>query len=158
MLSPDQLTVLAAELANAAYTDLLQNQEYEAIAALLNVQPEVPNPVPQGTKPRRVPFEEFIQVLKPVDVALLYQEAPTWPDEHRRYQQAGDNATARKLWNGIKRLAFDAATVTAIDALQGATEPDPDWTPTILGPSRATALGLPRVLPSDVQAVDQGGL
>ncbi len=153
-MNQDQLAILAAELTNVTYADLLANQQYEAIAALLNVQPEIPNPEPQGTKPRRVPFEKFIQALTPSDVELLYSSAPTWPQEYRQYQQAGDNATARKLWNGIKRLEFNAATITAIDALQGATEPDPTWQATVLGPSRATELGLPRVLPSHIQAVD----
>lgn len=150
-----QLAILSNELTLPAYNDLLAARDYVAVAESLNRRAEVPNPAPQTPKPRRVPFEEFLQVLKPADVLLLYQSAPILAQEYRMYQQMGDRASGRKLWNGMKGLAFDPATITAIDALWDATELDPDWTPTVQLPSRAMALGLPVVEDWDIELVDQ---
>jgi len=150
-----QRAALAAELAKPQYAELMASQRYAEIADLLNAQPLKANPTPITNKPRRVSFEEFIGVLTPADVQLLYSTMPTWGEEYRRGQRAGGRTRSRKLWNGAKRLAFNAATITAIDALQNATEPDPNYRAQIPDDSIATKAGLPRIAASDVQAVEQ---
>jgi len=151
MLTGAQLAVLAGELKDGRYAALLAAQDYEAIVALLNVQPEIPNPEEQTQKPKRMSVEDFVSALKAAEVVTVYQNGAL-VQAYSDSLTGGNRAYTKKLRRGLKTLV-SAETVTAIEALQDVTEPDPNWTATVLGESRVAELGLPRVEPRDVQAV-----
>jgi len=156
MLNADQLAVLAAELADARYSALLAAQDYEAIAALLNVQPDIANPQPRPNVPQRFTWDTFIDLLTPQEVLGMYGYG-NFAADLRRALESNDQVELVALWRGAK-TALAAATVTKVETEFNKTQPDPDWQATVLGPSRATELGLPRILPQDVQAVEQGNV
>lgn len=151
-MNREQLATLATELTDARYSALLAQQDYEAIAALLNVRDPIANPIAQPTVDKRISLEDFVKALKPAEVVTVYQNGAL-VQAYAASLEADDRKLTRQYWRGLKTLV-SPETVTAIEALQAATQPDPAWQPTILGPSRASVLGLPRVTPADVQAVD----
>lgn len=143
------LATLAAEIQTGAYADLGDN--YPAIAARLNAQPEIPNPEPHGMTPLCVTYTDILGCLTPDERLTLYErgglvaELQACCTRERQSELPQVLTVAQPLWC--------AATQQAIVALLTTTEPDPDWQPMIAGPSRAQQIGLPVVRDMDVQSV-----
>lgn len=150
MLSKEQLAVLATELAKQQYANLLADQEYEAIAALLNDRPMVNNPVAQPERPKFLSWDTFMGLLAAADVPKMYSYH--WVSDLRQALEQNNRTVTLAIWRGLKTV-ITAASVTAVEAEAVKKEPDPTWSAQVPGDSIATALGLPRVDPRDVQAV-----
>jgi len=154
MLNTEQLAILATELQDAKYANLLADQEYEAIAALLNDRPIIDNPDPQPSVPRQFTWATFVDLLTVAERLALYSDYGNFAVDLRRALEANDRTELLALWAAIKTVMVPA-TVTAVEAAFAESVPDDSWPPTILGNSRATGLELPRVRPADVQWVEQ---
>jgi len=155
-LTTEQLATLAAELRtdpqSVGYASLLADQEYTAIAALLNDRPLVDNPDAQPTIAARITWDDFLDTLEPEDVLVVYAYG-SLPDDIQAALSANNRTLLGAYWRGLK-TALTAASVSAVQAKLQDTEPDPDWEAQIPGDSRAAVLGLPRVTGADVQRVD----
>lgn len=143
-----QIRILATELQRARYSDALAASDYDGIATQLNERKTVPNPEPQRDVPVRFTWQTFIGNLSAADLIALYAQGDLARDL-RAALEANDRPLMLALWRAAKTV-LSAKSVTAVVAAFGATEPDPDWTPTITRPSRAQTLGLPVVRPEDV--------
>lgn len=152
MLNFRQMQVLIQELGKPDYSELLQAQDYAGIVDVLNAQASVPNPEQQTNTPKRISWSEFITALEPADVVVLYSY--TWVGDLRSAITENDRTIAAAIWRGLTTV-ITAASRTAVLAKLNATEPNPDWTPTVLEPSIAMTLGLPFVTMDDVQSADQ---
>jgi len=151
MLTKEQLAILVNELKSVRYANLLAAQDYEAIAALINDRPMVDNPVAQPTVAKRLTVEQFVTALKPAERVTVFDHGAL-VQEYKDSLAAGNRVYSKKLWTALKSLV-SAESVTAVDALLDATELDPNWAAQVAGDSIAMTLGLPRVEPRDVQAV-----
>ena len=148
-MNEQQLAILANELEGNAYDGLT----YEQAAAALNDRPSIPNPVEQGNVPRRVTLKDVFAVIEQADVVAI-KAAPTWS-----VQMVIDALLVRDmtaLQNQIQLFMawgyLSQTSAGAIATLLAETVPDPNWSATISGDSRALVLDVPVVKPVDVQA------
>lgn len=154
-MNKTELAVLQAEIKNdpegLGYSGLGQN--YPAIADLLNKRPELPNPEPQQKVPKQWTTIGLLPLIQP-DEAWKFYNTPKFLEDVEQACLANNRDMMMALFgitkmNGLLSQMSQEALLSAL----AETEPDPSWTPTILGDSRATILGLPFVQPSDVQQV-----
>ena len=154
MLNSQQLSILSTELNDASYSNLLADQEYEAIAALLNDRPVIANPTPQPDVSRTFSWETFLALLTIPERLAMYSTYGNFANDLRRTLEADDRGEMIALWDAIKTVMVPT-TVTAVETAFGQLVPDATWAATVQADSRATNLGLPRVTPADVQRVEQ---
>ncbi len=149
--------VLKSEIENdpasLGYAPYVLQQNYPAIAALLNAVPQIPNPVPQGTIPKRFKLYDLLDKVTQAE-ALEVIKLPGLLTYLDSALGANDRTTTNKLLGYIASM-FSAATKTAVATLLAQTEADPDWKATIAGTSRAASIGLSVVRDMDVQRVLQ---
>lgn len=153
MLNRQQLTTLATELQDAEYENLLADQEYEAIAAVLNDRPMVANPVAQASVPRTFTWSTFIGLLTVAERLGLYSDYGNLAADLRSALERNDRVEIVALWTAMKTIMVPT-TVTKVETAFAESQPDESWSPTIPGDSRATVLGLPRVEARDIQIID----
>ena len=158
-MTPEQLQTLATEIALPAYAGL----SYAAIAAALNARSfeAQANPEPQGDVPNLPTLEEIMDTVAAVDLAGLKSFLESVPSASLRLPDDVDRALAGNMTGVIVQrqvaaLYLSVEALAALDALLARTQPDPAWQATIsvAQPSRAEALGLPRVTAEAVQAAD----
>lgn len=159
-LTNEQLTILATELRNdpkkRGYAALMDAQEYTAIAALLNDRPMVDNLEEQPAVWKLISWDEFLEALDPADVLVVYSYGRL-SDDIQSALSANNRTILGAYWRGLKTV-LSAESVAAVQAEMQETEPDPNWSATVLGKSRAMTLELPRVAGADVQRVDVGSI
>lgn len=126
---------------------------YTEIADFLNAPTVVDNPV---TEPPQIPapitLKALMSVVPPAEMVAVYQTLPAFVADLKKAIDDQD----REYMAGLLTIAATAqvisqATTTQLQAMLTATIPDPDWTPTVLGPSQAAAAGLDEVKPEQVQ-------
>lgn len=160
-LTNEQLTILATELRNdpkkLGFAALMDAQEYTAIAALLNVQPQVANPEPQPTVGARFTWETFLGLLSGAEIWGMYEQGGNLAADLRSALEGNNAGERNRLWSALKTV-LPAGTVSNVEAAFASTQPDPNWSATVPGDSRATVLGLPRVTGADVQRVDMAAI
>lgn len=154
-----QLATLRAELAEdpagLGYGAL--GQDYEAVAAALNTRPQVPNPEKQGVVPRGLSLLEVFAAVRPGEALAIYERPALLADVKAAIE--GDDRSAMAALLGLVAASglVSAGSLAAVQALLATTMPDPSWTVTVPGSSRAALLGLPAVLAADVQLVLNSG-
>lgn len=153
MLTKAQLITLSEELKDKRFANLLMDQDYPAIAALLNDRPMVDNPVAQPEVPRTFTWSTFISLLTVAERLGLYSDYGNLAGDLRNALERNDAEERNALWAAVKSKLLPT-TVTKVETAFAESQPDESWAAVVPGDSRATALGLPRVEPKDVQAVD----
>lgn len=137
--------------ANLGYAPRVKKQNYEGIAKLLNDIPLIPNPVPQGTKPRRLKLRTIVGKMTLAE-ALEFYKIGKLVEHVEQTLEPDDRARLIGLLNICDPFLSDA-TEAKLDTLLNETVPDEDWQANIPGTSRATNIGWPIVKPADVQQV-----
>ena len=146
----EQKQELMTELNNPAYAPDLTAQNYQAIADTLNARESIGNPVPQATQPKLIAWDVFLNLLEPADILELFLYGELAHDLHEALN-ANDRLITMAIWRGLKTV-LTASSIAAVQAEAAATEPDPNWQPTILQSSIAQGLGLGNVSARDVQS------
>ena len=126
------------------------SQDYPAVAAAYNERPQTPNPEAQADVPRRLSWREALRAMTEAERLAVYERSALKQD-----LQAGLAANDRQALGDlvpVMRALLSSGTLVKLGALLQETEPDPAWTATVAGESRATSLGLGRVRAADVQA------
>lgn len=126
---------------------------YPAIAALFNVRPEIDNPTPQGTIPKRLTLRDAFGVVAqaaPTDLAAI-GNVPGWIVDRVEAAMSANDRVATGNFLAIIGTYLSAPSKTALAAMLQATELDPTWQATVAGDSLAAALGLGTVMAADVQ-------
>ena len=122
---------------------------YPAIASLFNERPQVSNPTPQGTVPKRLGIRDLFAAITPTEARALYM-IPGYRDDVQRAAEAGDR-TALQMYVAIAGPDLSQQSLAALAALLQETEADPAWQATVAGDSIAMTLGLGAVPAEDVQ-------
>lgn len=145
-----RIEVLKTELANPDYADLVAEQNYPAIANLLNNRPSIPNPTPQADVPKIPTIEEVVTLVTRQEAFAI--------SETRTYDRVLDALRQRNLaWiigNTETLLAGGILSQSSYDAIIAKleeTELDPNYQSQIPGQSRAEVLGIYPVADSQVQ-------
>lgn len=154
MLTKEQFAILEAELGKADYADALKAGNYRGVADLLNAPTFTENTEPAAQLPKRISVEDFVTAITAAERVTVFQNAALI-EEYKAALTGGNRVYARKLWAALKTLV-SAASVTKVEALLDATEPDPNHVTQVPGPSIAGALGLPLITAEDIQAIDVG--
>lgn len=138
----------------AAQADALAQfgDNYEAIAALLNAQPQIANPVTEAPTIAYPPsLKEIYAVIPLAEAAAIYNK-PGLSADIRNAIDSGDLEYMAMMMAIVAQLGIiSAPTIAALSSLMARTQPDPAWTATIAGPSIAAAAGLERVTAAAVQ-------
>ena len=125
--------------------------DYPAIADRLNARTTVENPNLQGDVLKPVTLLGLMAAITPQEALSLIERAG-FVDLTRSAVENGDREGLTALLGMLAvNSLISAPSQAAIAALLSATEPDPQWTATLPGPSLATAAGLGRVTASQVQ-------
>lgn len=150
-MNKSQLQILADELADESYAEY--GQDYPSIAAALNERPETANPTPQGQTPKRLTLSAFFRAAATADPAGAITATATFRPLMEMTNRAviENDRTAMQDYLSIFSSQLNPTGDAALAALLAETEPDPAWSATVLGDSRATTLGLPVVHDMDVQ-------
>jgi hypothetical protein len=151
-MDESQKAALAAELAKPEYADLIANQRYQELAAMLNEKPLVDNPTPPQQVDKRISVDDFVKALKPQEVVTVYQNSAL-AQAYTQSLQMNDRKLTKSLWRGMKTLV-SPETQAAIEAMQDAKESDPAHQAKIAGQSVADGLGVGRLTPADLQSLD----
>lgn len=157
MLSKDDLRILAEELKDRKYANLMKKQDYPAIASMLNETTMVKNPDKQENVPVKFSIGDIFGVLSAEDLVAV-RNIPDWVALITRIEsalEANDRASLAR-WLALVQGDLSANGVKSLNTLLNTTGPDPNWQEFIPGPSRGTELGLQKVTEHDVQAVEQG--
>jgi hypothetical protein len=158
-MTPEQLTILAAELAEPGYAGM----SYEQIVASLNYQALTTeqNPEPQGQVYDRVDIVEVLGVLalhdQPGLVTTVEKIGFLIPDL-KVVLQSGDRAGIEAYFAlFVAGGYFSETAAAALQQIVYRQIPDPNYSPvvTVALPSRATQLGLPYVTLLHIQAASQ---
>lgn len=148
-----QLAILATELEQPAYAELVKAQDYPALAAMLNAQPSVDNPVKQSAVPMRLTLHMILVAIAQVDmtaISAMVQAYGPILDRIDNALQANDRTATQDYFLIVSSGLNDSAK-GAVAALLAQTEPDPNWQATVAGDSLATELGIAGVADMDVQ-------
>lgn len=149
--------VLKTEIMGSDYDTLREAQDYQGIANALNLAPSIDNPTPQPDIPKRLTLSGIFAVISqaaPTDVAKLGEIAGWIVDRTEKAIEANDRLQMTN-YLAICSGKLSIASKAALQSLLAETEPDPNWSATITGQSRAQVLGLGWVGASDVQRVLQ---
>lgn len=149
MLTNGQLTTLITEIQKPAYAANLAVGKYQAVADTLNARTTVANTPATKTRPKRVSWDAFQQLLAAADVLKLYGYGSLAADL-KAANETGNDAVRNAIWRGLK-TALTAPSITAVEAEFAKTENDPTWPATVQQPSIAMGLGLPTVTADDVR-------
>ncbi len=127
--------------------------DYEAIAALLNAQPQIANPATEAPTIAQPPsLKEIYAVIPLAEAAAIYNK-PGLSADIRNAIDSGDLEYMAMMMAIVAQLGIiSAPTIAALTALLQRTQPDSTWSATIAGPSLAAAAGLPVVTSAQVQA------
>lgn len=147
-----KLEILKQELAKPEYASLVnvEQQNYPAIAALLNNKPLIPNPIPQQQVPKQVTIEDVVGLVTSQE-RFVIAETKTYD---RILDAARQNRFDWMLGNLQTLLSGGVISQGSYDAIVAKfqeTELDPNYQPQILGQSKAEELGIYPVSEIDVQ-------
>lgn len=129
--------------------------DYEAIAALLNAQPQIANPVTEApTVPHPPTLDgDVIPAVPAAERLKIRKQLPGFIDDARRAIDTGSTVyMATLIEDALADGAISQQTAGALAALMARTQPDPTWSATIARPSLAAAAGLGTVTSAQVQA------
>lgn len=147
--------VLKDEIMGSDYDALREAQNYQGIADALNQVPQIDNPTPQPNTPKRLTlsgvFATIVQAT-PTDVVKL-KDIPGWVVDRTEEAMKANDRIQMANYLAICGGLLASTSKAALLALLGETEPDPSWSATIAGQSRAQELGLGVVAPVDIQKV-----
>ena len=143
-----QIALLWTELEKPAYAAEIAAKHWQAITDALNVREEVPNPVPQPTRPKLIAWDAFMGLLTAADVLKLFGYG-ILADHLKQALAENNRPVTLAIWRGLKTVLV-AASITAVEGEANKTEADPTWQATILQPSIAQGLDLPVVMVEDV--------
>ncbi len=147
--------VLKTEIMGSDYDTLREAQDYQGIANALNLAPSIDNQMPQPDIPKRLTLSGIFAVVAqaaPTDVVKLGDIAGWIVDRTEEAIKANDRLQMTN-YLAICSGKLSVASKTALQSLLAETEPDPNWSATIAGQSRAQVLGLGTVSAVDIQKV-----
>lgn len=147
--------ILKTEITQDEYADLRDAQDYEGIAAALNLISLVDNPVRQTNTPKRLTLGGIFSTIAattPADVAKLAL-IPGWIVDRAEEAINANDRESMANYLAIAGSQLSAGSKAALAALLAEVEPDPSWQAYIAGQSVAQSLGLGVVTSSDVQRV-----
>jgi len=150
-MNRQQLETLAGDLGTwQPVAADVAGQDYPAVAAAYNERPQTPNPVAQADVLRRIGWGEALGAMTEAERLAVY-ERPALKQDLQAGLAANDRAMLGELVP-VMRALLSSGTLVKLGALLQETEPDPAWTTTVAGESRAASLGLGPVRAADVQA------
>jgi hypothetical protein len=143
--------ILKTELQNEQYADLVDSQDYQAIANQLNYQPLILNPLPQGKVWKCPEMLDLFGALTPGEALELYKIPNLVSDIRLSVDlRSKDNLMAYLM---IVQGLISAESASKIQVLLEATEDDPGYQQYIKGESRSQQLGIYPVSSFEVQGV-----
>lgn len=150
----NKIEILAQELANSEYAEIVATQNYPAIAQLLNQNPLINNPTPQGVIPKPLSLLTLLdavtqaELLSIKDVLGSFDGLGEIARTNDRPRLIGTLALIRKALGE----SFSQSSTNNIQALINETIPDPNYQSQIPGQSRAEELNIYPIDEHDVQA------
>ena len=141
--------ILKTELENEQYADLIDLQDYQAIADQLNHQPMTLNPLPQGRVWKCPEMLDLFGALTPGEALELYKIPNLVSDIRLSVDlKSKDNLMAYLM---IVQGLISPESAGKIQSLLEATEDDPGYQQYIKSESRAQQLGIYPVSSFEVQ-------
>lgn len=161
-MTPEQLQILRLEVSKAGYIGMSD----EDVVSLLNTHPQIPNPTLQGS----ITIYNLTGAANPIISAQKFLNAIPF----LKRKAISDDPLGRILYDNVMALVAGQGTIDlglqvtidgmnycktiingltdneAIAIIGTAEAPDPNWSPTVEGPSVADALGLGIVEGNDV--------
>jgi hypothetical protein len=146
-----KITILQTELESSEYTVLVSNQDYPAIANLLNNKPLIDNPEPQADVPTQLSLLALFEAITPLEGAEFFKNYNgSFINRIEQAVNANDRQNIEALF-GIVKTFISQESQNNVTALLDLTEPDPNWQPQVLGQSRAEELDIYPVSAQEVQ-------
>lgn len=147
----NKIEILKTELAKPEYAELVnvEQQNYPAIAQLLNNKPSIPNPVPQEAVWKCPTILELFGAITPTEAIELYK-IPWLVADIRTSIDLKNQANLQAYFLMIQALV-SAESQANLQALLTATQLDPSYQSQIPGQSKAEELGIYPVNEIDVQ-------
>lgn len=146
----NKFELIKTELKKPEYLELVEAQNYPAIAVLLNQQPLKPNPKPQEKIPKPITLIDLFQQITPLE-ALEINKIPGMVDRLENVTEKNDRIKLQALFKTIQVL-LGVDSQNKIQALMQQTILDPNYEAQIRVQSRAEELGIGLVTNEDIQA------
>lgn len=148
----NKLEKITQELQAPEYAELVEKQDYPAIASKLNQKPLIDNPEPQATVPKMLTTKDadiLFELLSEEEA----QAIAMFPNMLERLTSSFSQNDRRMILQSYKiiKSKLTPENQAAIENYLNQTEPDPNYQPQIQGQSRAEVLGI-SVDEHDIQA------
>ena len=143
--------ILQTELAKSEYQEWVEQQNYPAIAELLNSRPLIPNPVEQQTIWKCPTIDEIMTAVTVVEAGQLYDKPGLIADIRIALDSKIQARVEFYFSIVLSYNLLSAESQASLQALLTDTHLDPNYRSQILGQSKSDELGIYPVLDIDVQ-------
>lgn len=145
----NRINILKTELQKSTYADLIVQQNYPAIASILNNAPLIPNPLQQSMIWNCPSILELFAAITPNEALQIYQIPNFVADIRMAIDQSAKDSLFAYL--EMAKTLISETSRNKLENLLGMEQPDPNYQPQILGRSIAETLGIYPVSESEIQ-------
>lgn len=146
----NRIEIIKQELEKPEYLDLMEKQDYPALANMLNQKSTISNPEPQVQIPKPITTIDLWQRITPQEGLEIYKISKLKADIDAAI--ASNNRTSLAALFAITSQLISQTSKEKIESLLAETIPDPNYKSEIEGESIAEKLGLELVREDEIQS------
>lgn len=146
----NKIEIIKQELEKEEYKELIEKQDYPAIASYINNKPLTDNPLPVEKIPKPITLLELFERITPQEALGIYRDGLKKDIENA---VLSNNRTSLQLLFAIASLSLSPSSAVNVQNLLAQEVDDPNYSAQIKGQSIANLLSIDDVTDIEIQGI-----
>lgn len=145
-----KFNIIKEELKKEEYKELIERQDYSAIANYINNKPLIDNPISVEKVPKPITLSELFECITPQEALEIYKNGLKKDIEDATLT---NNRTSLQLLFAISNISLSSNSAANVQNLLTQEIDDPNYLSQIKGQSIANLLNISDVVDAEIQGI-----